>query len=195
MVSGMPSDWSAVLRLPRWTIAVAIAWILVLHPVLAALNAPTVVVGVLDWSAHLATAVLLLVNLPLPLPARMLVAALLTSVVIDVDHIPHYLGQTWLTDGTPRPYPHSLFPVAVALAVAALLRRPAHRSIAVGVALGLIAHLARDIATGPGIPLLWPVTDAAFRIPFWLETAALAALATRAWLLADRLPLVGEGRR
>lgn len=161
-----------------------------LHPLLSALHAPPIVIGPLDWSAHLATAVLLLLNLRSPLPARMLLAALLASVVIDLDHIPHYLGEYFLTEGAPRPYTHSAASIVTALGVAALLRRPGHRAIAVGIALGLTAHLARDIATGAGIPLLWPLTTAAIRIPFWSEAAAMAALATRAWLLADRLPLV-----
>jgi inner membrane protein len=168
----------------------AVAAVLVLHPLLIALHAPLVVVGVLDWAAHLATAVLVLVNLPFALPARVLVAVLLASVIIDVDHIPHYLGEEFLTAGAPRPYTHSAAAIVAALAVAAVLRRRAHRAIAVGVALGLVAHLARDVATGPGIPLLWPLTSAGVRIPFWLEAAVLAALATRGWLLADRLPLV-----
>ena len=172
----------------------AIATVLLLHPLLIALDAPLVVVGLLDWSAHLATAVLVLVNLPLALPGRMLVAALLASVVIDLDHIPHYLGEQFLTAGAPRPYTLSLVSVIAALAVAAVLRRPAHRAIAVGVALGLLAHLARDVSTGPGIALLWPLTSAGVRIPFWVEAAALAALATRGWVLADRLPLIGARR-
>lgn len=165
----------------------AVAAVLFLHPLLIALDAPLVVVGVLDWAAHSATAILLLVNLPFALPARMLVAALLASVAIDLDHIPQYLGEQFLTAGTPRPYTHSLASILAALAVAGFLRRDAHRAIAVGVALGLVAHLARDVATGPGIAVLWPLTSAGVRIPFWLEAAALAALATRAWLLADRL--------
>ena len=163
---------------------------LFLHPLLIALQAPLIVVGVLDWAAHLATAVLVLVNLPVALPARTLIAALLASVLIDLDHIPQYLGEQFLTAGAPRPYPHSLASIVAAVAVAAVLRRPAHRAIAAGVALGLVAHLARDISTGPGIALLWPLTSAGVRIPFWLEAAALAALATRGWLLADRLPLL-----
>lgn len=181
----------SVLLLPRWTVVVAIAVVLVLHPLLTAIDAPLVVVGVLDWAAHLATAILVLVNLPFTLPARMLVAALLASVVIDLDHVPHYLGEQFLTAGAPRPYTHSLASIVAALAVATFLRRDAHRAIAVGVALGLVAHLARDVATGPGIALLWPLTSAGVRIPFWLEAAGLAALATRGWLLADRLPLIG----
>lgn len=182
----------SVLLVPRRAVVGAVAAVLFLHPLLVAIDAPLVVVGILDWAAHLATAVLVLVNLPFALPARTLIAALLASVVIDLDHVPQYLGEQFLTAGAPRPYTHSLASIVAALAVAALLRRGTHRAIAVGVALGLVAHLARDVATGPGVALLWPITSAGVRIPFWVEAAGLAALATRGWLLADRLPLIAR---
>ena len=152
---------------------------LALHPVLDSLRAPLPLIGVLDWSAHLATAVLILANLgPLARPA--VTSALVASLVLDLDHLPHYLGSPVLTAGSPRPYTHSLAAVAVACLVAARLQGDARRRAA-GVALGILAHLTRDLATG-GVPLLWPLTREGVAVPFWLYAALAGALAARAWL-------------
>ncbi len=172
----------------RLVLAVAVL-VLALHPVLQAIRAPLYVLGPLDWSAHLATAVVLLANAPIALRARVVVGALLASVVIDLDHVPGYLGWDGLAQGLPRPFPHSLATPLLVLGGAALLERR-HRPVALGVALGLLAHLFRDLSTGDGVALLWPLSGAAVRVPFWLEAAALAALATRAWLSARTLPAV-----
>jgi inner membrane protein len=43
----------------------------------------------------------------------------------------------------------------------------------------------RDLATGPGVPLLWPLLPASVQMPYavylGLLVAALAAVAVRAW--------------
>ena len=49
--------------------------------------------------------------------------ALISSVAIDLDHIPGRLSVGWLTAGTPRPYTHSLLTIAVVLVSAWVLRR------------------------------------------------------------------------
>ncbi|MBW3609708.1 MAG: metal-dependent hydrolase [Actinobacteria bacterium] len=165
--------------------AVAALWILVLHPVLQALRFPILVLGPLDWSAHLATALLILANLPRPSRRRLVVAALISAVALDLDHLPHLLGADFLTAGTPRPYPHSLA-TAFALAGGAIMLRAAARAVALGAALGVLAHLARDLATADGVALFWPLSSLGVRVPFWLYAAFVGALATRAWLVAPR---------
>lgn len=162
---------------------------LALHPVLDGLDAPFLVIGSLDWIGHLATAVIVVGSLPVALRTRALVAALAASLLIDLDHLPQYLGTDVLTDGTARPYGHTLTAVLVAVAAALALRGRA-REVAAGVTLGVLVHLLRDVASGPGISPLWPLSDAVARVPFWLEAALLAVLAARAWYRAAALPQV-----
>ncbi len=173
----------------RRTVLLAAVWTLVLHVVLQELRFPLFMLGPLDWSAHIATALILLANLPLSAGRTFATAALVAAMAIDVDHVPAYLGTDILTEGTPRPYTHSLTTVMLSASAGALVsRRP--RMIALGIAFGVFAHLLRDIATGDGVALLWPLTEAAVRIPFWIEAAAIAALAMRAWQRAAELPHV-----
>lgn len=164
----------------RRTVLAAALWVLVLHVLLQELRVPILVLGPLDWSAHLATAIILLANLPVRPPRAFTVAALVTVMAIDLDHVPGYLGTDVLAQDTPRPYPHALVTALVAAAIGAALSGRA-RAIAFGAAFGVLAHLARDVATGNGVALLWPLSTAGVQIPFWVESAAIAALATRAW--------------
>jgi inner membrane protein len=90
-------------------------------------------IGLLDEPAHVATAILL--------RRRPSAAYLLGSVLPDLDHIPLAVRPERREAGDPRPPTHSLVVVA---AVAALAR---------DAAAGMLAHFARDIATGPGLPL------------------------------------------
>jgi membrane-bound metal-dependent hydrolase YbcI (DUF457 family) len=135
--------------------------------------------GLMDEPAHLATCVVLLLAL-LALsgakpPLRFLAAALVSSVAIDLDHIPGYLGSHLLTGSMPRPYTHSLLLVVVLVATAALVRRPDRRQVWLGVAFGVGAHLLRDLATGPGVAFLWPFVIAPIKIPYALYAATLVA--------------------
>jgi inner membrane protein len=131
----------------------------------------------LDEPAHLATAVLILLNLRVR-DRAFLLAALVSSVAIDIDHLPGELGSDFLTQGTTRPYTHSFAGVIAISALALLLTR--RRAIAAGVATGLLAHLARDVATGSGVALLWPFTDGAAQIPYAVYFVALVGLTARA---------------
>lgn len=134
--------------------------------------------GLVDEPAHLATcavALLLLALCGARLSSTFLAAALIASVAIDLDHAPQHLGFDFLTSGTPRPYLHCALAVLVPLVAAALL--PRWRSLLLGVAFGLAAHLARDLVTGPGVPLALPFADAAVRLPYLLYAGALVAAA------------------
>lgn len=62
--------------------------------------------------------------------------------------------------------------------------------IALGIALGELGHLLRDIATGDGVALLWPLTETGVRVPSWIEAAAIGALTTRAGSVGAELPHV-----
>lgn len=176
--------------LVRQTVVLAAVWVLVLHVVLQELRFPIFVLGPLDWSAHVATALILLANLPVRVGVAFAAAALLAAVAIDIDHLPGYLGSDVLSAGTPRPYPHSLITVLLFAGAGAMLRGRT-RAVVLGISFGILAHLLRDVSTGGGVALLWPLTPAAVRIPFWVEAAAIGALAMRAWQ-RGAAPALGE---
>jgi hypothetical protein len=97
-------------------------------------------VPLFDHPAHVATAVLLGGS------GR---AYLAGSLLPDLDHIPTAFGSPKV--GDPRPKTHSLYVVAPAAAIS----RP--------LAAGMLAHLARDLAFKPGVPLFG---GRAFRVPY-----------------------------
>lgn len=135
--------------------------------------------GLVDEPAHLATcavALLALLALGGQPPARFVVAALIASVAIDVDHIPGYLGWDWMTGSLARPYSHSLLFVAALAALGLLSRNRNLRLASLGLAFGLAMHLLRDLATGPGVPLAWPISGEIVSTPYALFASTLALM-------------------
>jgi membrane-bound metal-dependent hydrolase YbcI (DUF457 family) len=139
--------------------------------------------ALVDEPAHLATCVVALLALtafisPSP-PRRFAAAALLASVAIDVDHVPGLLGSHLLTGGLPRPYGHSALLVVVLAVVGWASKRRDVREVSLGIALGISTHLFRDLATGPGVPLFWPISSDVVTFPYAVFACglALAALA------------------
>lgn len=145
--------------------------------------------GLLDWPAHVATALVILgsvtrVRRALP-DQRFGWAMLACSVLIDVDHLPAEFGSYVLTNGTPRPYTHALWTVIVLTLAWAAARffvirsgrpRPATVELVLaGAAWGVAAHFVRDIATAP-MSFWWPVTEAAVEVPYWWYVVALAVI-------------------
>ena len=174
--------WTDRGRLPwlrsPWLPAAALALVVAADSVLQGRRLPLLVVGMLDEPAHAATALVLLAAF-LPARAAPLAGwALAGSVLIDVDHVPlHLWGVLGVADGG-RPVTHSLL-TAAALAAAAVphsrLRTPL-----LGLAVGVLLHFTRDIATGPGLPLLWPADARSFLLPYDAYLAPLAAVAAGA---------------
>ena len=156
--------------------------------------------GLVDEPAHLATCAIALLALSAllgrPLPPAFVLAALLGSVAIDLDHLPSYLGWDGLTGEAPRPYTHSLIPVFALLGLCFLAPRR-YRPPMLGLAFGLSAHLLRDLATGPGVPLAVPFTAAAAGVPYLLYALLLAALAAAALVASTRTrrPRTGLARQ
>jgi inner membrane protein len=154
--------------------------------------------GVVDLPLHLLTVAALLLAVAawrgrLP-SAAFVIAALVASVALDLDHVPGYLGSHVLMGSGPRPYSHSLATIAVLVAGAAALHGRS-RAISLGAAFGVGGHLLRDLATGPGIPLVWPVSASAVSIPYALFVAALlAAVGMAAGRRAQRSALPAWGR-
>jgi inner membrane protein len=123
------------------------------------------VTAALDWPAHVVTAGLFLAAL-LPERARAIVPwTLFAAVLIDLDHIPFYLWGALSTEDAGRPVTHSLATVIV-LAVAAAMGPRRLRTALCGLSLGVCLHLVRDLATGPGVPLWWPVEDDGVLVPY-----------------------------
>jgi inner membrane protein len=135
----------------------------------------TPVTAFLDEPAHLVTAALLWAAL---VPRRTLPGALpwvlVGAVAIDLDHLPLYLGlPDFLVDGG-RPPTHSLATVAVLAGLSLLTHR---RRVVGALAVGVLLHFVRDLATGPGISLAWPLVDASVRLPYGLYAAVVGAAA------------------
>jgi hypothetical protein len=145
--------------------------------------------GLLDWPAHLATALVILgavIRVRRALPDQRFGWAMLAcSVLIDVDHLPEEFGSDVLTNGTPRPYTHALWAVIVLTLAWVTARffvvrsgrpRPATvELILAGAAWGVAAHFVRDIATAP-MSFWWPVTAMAVEVPYWWYVVALAVI-------------------
>ena len=167
-----------------------LAGIAALDAVRTARHWPVPLLAALDWPAHLATAGLVLAALPRRLDPRMAAWALAGSVAIDLDHIPLYLGfRAAVTEGG-RPVTHSLT-TAAALLGAAVASRGRLRTALAGLGEGVLLHFVRDIATGPGLPLLWPVRSRNVRIPYGMH---LAALGLTVAVAALRRPVPRRGR-
>jgi inner membrane protein len=150
--------------------------VVVLDVVLQSRVWPVPILGLLDEPAHFATAWLVLRALtPRNTPSWLWGAALVASVAIDVDHVPLYLTDGHFAVQGGRPPTHSLS-LAALLAMVGLAGSAMRWEL--GAATGVLLHLVRDAATGPGVPLLWPVSDAAVLVPYpaYLGTVAVLAL-------------------
>jgi inner membrane protein len=129
-----------------------------------------IVSGMFDLPAHVATAGLVLLNLPRR--SHSFSACFLAgSLLPDLDHVPLALRAEHPALDDARPRSHTL---AAAAAVGAARK---------DVAAGMLAHFARDAATGPGAPLLWPASDRDLRVPWPAYAAACVLLAGRASLV------------
>lgn len=165
-----------------WLPLAAVAAIALLDLVAGLRAWPVPVAGLLDEPAHLMTAWLLLTALrPATAPPWSWWPVLLASVAIDVDHLPIYAtGGGFVVDGG-RPPTHSLATVAVLVVLGLAGQRTRW---ALGAAVGVLLHFVRDLATGPGIPALWPVLDTGVRVPYWVYSCVVVGAA-----------LVAVGRR
>lgn len=131
-------------------------------------------IGILDVPAHVATGLIVLATCA-PRSGPWVAAFWLGAVGIDLDHLPLLIGSDALSQGTGRPYTHSLLTVVVALALA--LVWPRVRPVAPAFALGLLSHFSRDLATGSGVSLLRPISDEQLTIPYpvWLGVVVVIA--------------------
>jgi inner membrane protein len=141
---------------------------------------PWIVSGLFDEPAHVATAGLLLLNLP-PRSDRWTGGFLAGSVLPDLDHVPLALSRVHPDIDDPRPVTHCLLAIAP-LALTAACTRGEAREYTAGAAAGALAHFARDLAVGTGVALLRPLDRRSLRVPYRLYAAAVVGLAARAGL-------------
>jgi membrane-bound metal-dependent hydrolase YbcI (DUF457 family) len=135
-----------------------------------------ILVGLFDHPAHVATAGLVLVNLG-PRSRGWQIAFLAGSLLPDVDHLPLVMRRVRPTVDDPRPLSHCLAAVAPVAGVAAATGNPRLAAAAAG---GMLAHFARDLGVGTGVPLLWPASRRPLRVPYPAYAAACMLLAARA---------------
>lgn len=145
---------------------------------------PTPVVALLDEPAHLTTARLLLTASRVRPAGEALAWTLVGSVLIDLDHVPMFLGKLQRSGREQRPLTHSGVTSLVLLAAAAATRGRVRPALA-GLSLGVALHLVRDLGTG-GIPLLWPLSGTDVRVPYAAYAAVLGGAVTAAALRRRR---------
>ena len=162
-------------HLARHLAWLAPAFVFAVDLVLARYNLPLAGAALVDEPAHAVTALVGLGALGWRLTRPVAVGTLLGAVLIYIDHVPLVLGWDVLTEGTIRPYTHSLLTVGV-VGLAGWWLTERSRRIALGAAFGLAMHLVRDMATG-GVPLYWPVAADRITIAYGAYAALLLVAA------------------
>ena len=193
---GLPSPLNglygalASLAARRWVSLILIAGIVVMDRSLPWQGWSFTVRALLDEPCHVATGLICLGAITrfrggAPDP-RFGWAMIICSVAVDLDHVPLALGSPVLTAGTPRPYTHALWVVAIlalgALAARLWPRRAGSASTAttaamlLGAACGVSAHFLRDTGTA-AMSLWWPVTSAAIHVHYRWYALAIVVIA------------------
>jgi hypothetical protein len=142
-----------------------------------------ILLGIFDHPAHLATAGLVALNLP-PRSRRWTGGFFAGALLPDLDHIPLALRSSERSADDPRPVTHCLAAVAPVAALASATQSERLN----GAAAGMLAHFARDLGVGSGVPLLWPVSNRSLRVPYTAYLAACVALAGCAAVKVVRSP-------
>ncbi|MDO9377300.1 MAG: metal-dependent hydrolase [Nocardioidaceae bacterium] len=170
--------WTRAAGLPWLPLALVVV-ILVLDAVSSQVPFHVLWTGLLDEPAHLATTAVVLLALAPRWCARhpgLSLVALAASTLIDVDHVPLFLGvDAVAASSMSRPFSHALLTPLVLLVVAALWVRA--RPVLAAAAAGVCLHFVRDLGTGSGLPLLWPLssTDVAVSYPVYVVALAVVA--------------------
>jgi inner membrane protein len=125
---------------------------------------PLPLTALMDETAHLATAQLLVIAATAGHCQVFSLGTLLGAILLDADHLPRRLRPQRSPKYAGRPVPHSLATLAGLGVATALLTGPS-RQLALGAACGLATHLIRDAATG-GVPLGWPLTSRRITLPY-----------------------------
>jgi len=134
--------------------------------------------GLIDWTGHLSTAALVFLAVAgapwLLARPRLALTALAGSVLIDLDHVALYAGLP-VDVGGGRPFTHSL--ATPLLFGTAWLLTGRRSTVLGGLAIGVLLHFVRDIGTGPGVPLWWPIRDTNVLLDYRWYAAAMVGVA------------------
>lgn len=183
-----PAAADAIARVGRWPLLpLGLALLIFLLDRALDRAHSRLLIGLLDEPGHVSTAALVLLAVVggrrLAAAPAFTLTALVMSMAIDVDHVPLYAGVPGVADIGNRPYSHSLATVVVLLVLWLVTGR--RWVMLAGAAVGVGLHFVRDVATGPGLQLWWPVSDVDVRLPYRWYLAAVVVLglvaAARAW--------------
>ena len=142
--------------------------------------------GLADEIAHALTGYLLvcllmILGVPLSFPA-----ALLGSIIIDLDHIPEVLGWLPSPDETTRFVTHSMATVVVVAAIGFLDRK--RRLAWFSLAVGIVVHLVRDMATGT-VRFWWPISTDVYQVDYYIYAFVLGIAGATIALMSLIRPL------
>jgi LexA-binding, inner membrane-associated putative hydrolase len=155
------------------------AFVLLADLILWLTSPPLGIAAVVDEPAHAATALVVLAGIGFRFDRRFLAGVLAGSILIDLDHIPGLAGSHIIAPVGMRPYSHTLLVPLLVLGAAAAVRGRT-RLVLVGAFVGLVCHLARDVAEpqqgAPGAPLLWPLSSQSFVVDYIWYGVAIVAL-------------------
>jgi hypothetical protein len=142
--------------------------------------------GIVDEAGHLMTALMLAVGLRsmrLPVPIW---SVLTGGVVLDIGHLFSMMDVLEPVTGSTRSGTQSVFVVGILALVGFIDQR--HANVWLGITIGALSHLWRDMGTGL-VPLAWPfVTDQLWGTSFtryMVGTLGLSAATIGSGLLLD----------
>jgi hypothetical protein len=165
-------------------VVLAAIWLLTFDRIYWSINNSAPVYGIFDECAHLGTGFLVLGAFFRGARPSFAWAVMVCSCILDLDHIPQYFGDYFLTHHTGRPYTHSWVTPTACLLIALLW--PRARYVMLGAAVGFVFHLMRDMAERPysGVSLFWPFDDHSYTYPQNVYLVIMAAIAVIALIRA-----------
>ena len=153
------------------------------------------VIGALDEIAHVATTSLVLLAVRDVIWLRERSAdvrvALASTVLIDLDHLRPPSGSSSVFRGG-RSSTHSITTVGAALLGAGVAPTATWKRRLTSAAAGLALHIGRDVATGRGLMLWWPVSKEPVKVHYGYYAIACFGAAASAFfrLRAQRSGMV-----
>lgn len=168
-------DGSRCVPWAAFTALVALAFILMVDYYFEITSPRLLVVAVLDETAHLATAIIVLVGFCRVVNLWFAGGCLAGGMLIDIDHLPTMLSQSIAILDAERPVTHSVAAVML-VALVALYFSGRGRVALLGATLGVTVHLFRDLATG-GVPLLWPASPEILEMSYWVYAIGIIVVA------------------
>lgn len=135
--------------------------------------------GFFDATNHLLTAFMVAIalrSLKLPIPVW---SVLIGGLILDVGHVMTILDVTDPITGSSRNGTHSGVVVMLIALIGILDRR--HANIWIGIALGGLSHLWRDMGTGK-VPMAWPIVSDVWGISYAVYVIGLLSVTVVALL-------------